>query len=100
MFDSIKDLAKSTVSPLTDYWAKFKNWIITIGIILLVLKFRDLIFGFIVKSAKEEVKAAETENTKLVVKEKQAKTQAEDLQKQAEDLDKNKPTVDKDWYKQ
>lgn len=85
--------------PFSTLWAQYKIFFIVFGVLLLIVKFREVIIDILVSSAHNTVDEARKQDASLKADENKANTQADDLRKQAEDLAKNKPRVGEEWNK-
>ena len=82
-----------------DIWNKDKGFFIAFGVLILFVKFRDLLIDLLLNSAKRVSDNAKKEDGKLANEESQANSQANDLIKKAQDLPNQQKPIDRDWYK-
>lgn len=99
MDDLIKKFSDSAKMSFSELWAKNKMFLIVFGLLLLVIKFHDLIFDALVNSSKKLVKEADQKSEILLNEQNQASSQAHELIKESQQLSENRPVVDVDWYK-
>lgn len=91
-------LEKLNMSP-GQLWADHKGFLIAFGLLILVIKFHDIIFDFLVKGSKELVKDSQAKSDNLQKQENKANDQANQLIDEAKKLGENKDKVDEDWNK-
>lgn len=93
---SFQDKLKMDAKSL---WEDHKLFFILFGLLVLVVKFRDIAIDLLVSGAKKETTAAKKEDSSLATDENNAKASADALvQKAAEEPAKETPVGD-DWYK-
>lgn len=86
-------------ADIKDLWNNNKIFFIIFGILILIVKFRDILINILVSGGKAEMDKATKQDEKLAVEENKAKTDADKLVEQAkEELNKEKP-VDENWNK-
>lgn len=99
MDEKIKNFIAKLNSSISELWAKDKIFLVVFGILILIVKFRDVIIDILLKSAKTEMDQAGKKDEKLAQQENQAKEDAAALvQKSKEEPLQNKP-VTEDWNK-
>ena len=97
-------------SKIAALWAKIKQQVVDIfdkdkGVFFfiavgaVVFKFRDILLGIMINSAKRVDKNAHTDDTKLSQQENQLNQQADTLVQKAAEEPSKEGTVDDDWYK-
>lgn len=91
-------LQKLNMSP-AQLWANHKVFLVCFILLIVVIKFQDVIFKTLVDKSNEEVKQAQTQSDGLQKQQDQYNSEANDLVKQAQELGDNKPEVKDDWYK-
>lgn len=100
--DNMKDKLKAFWTKVTgdigDLWEKDKGFVIAFGIIILGVKFREILISLIASSGKAIFTKAQAEDADLAKKEEGYKTSAEKLAKQANQPTKSEP-VTEDWNK-
>lgn len=69
------------------------------GVIVLVIKFREILINILVKSSRDTLKKAEDTDKTLDEQATKSKQQADDLVKQADSEPSNEGSVDPDWDK-
>lgn len=91
-------LEKFNLDPKT-LWNNHKIFLICFGVLILIVKFRDVLIDILVSSAKSLLKDTKEKDVVLANEEQKAKEDANTLvQKAKEEPLKEKP-VDDDWYK-
>lgn len=91
-------LEKFNMSP-GQLWANHKVFLIVFGLLILVVKFREVIFDMLVSGSKKQVEEAQKKSNSLQVEQNSANNQANQLIEDAKKLGENRPTVDEDWHK-
>lgn len=86
-------------APVDTLWKEYRAFLIVFGIIILIVKFRDVIIDLIVGSAKQTVDNTEKKDAQLKSEEKQANDQANQLRQEANTLSDNQAPVTDDWNK-
>lgn len=86
-------------TPIAKLWENNKIFLICFGLLILVIKFQDVIFDFLVKSSKKLVEDSAKKDQELKQEQDQANNQANQLVQEAQDLGNNRPAVDENWYK-
>lgn len=72
---------------------------LTVTVLLLVAKFKDLLIGLLVGSSKKLLADTQAQDGKLAAEESAANNQANTLVDEAKKLGEEKPTVTDEWYK-
>lgn len=91
-------LTKLNMSP-SQLWQNHKWFLIGFGLLILVIKFQDVIFDLLVNSSKKLVDESQKKSDNLQQQQNAANNQANQLVKEADDLGKNRPEVDENWHK-
>ena len=91
-------LEKLKMSP-SQLWAEHRTFLIVAGVLILIIKFQDVILDYLVNSSKELVKDTKKQSDTLQDQENKANNLANQLIKEVQNLDKNKPKVDENWNK-
>lgn len=85
--------------PVKSLWENYRVFLLIFGIIILIIKFRDVFAQILVFLAKRSLENTEKQDIQLKSEQNQANSQANELIKEANDLSNNKHKVDEDWYK-
>lgn len=80
-------------------WSGNKMFLIGFGLLILIVKFRNVIIDLLVANSKTVLNDAVKKDTELKAEEDKANNAANKLVDEAKKLSDNKPTVDEDWYK-
>ena len=80
-------------------WREYRAFFIVFGILILIVKFREVIISLLLDNAKQTINTAEKKDEQLKTQENQANDAANALRKQADDLSNNQPVVDENWNK-
>ena len=100
LYASLKANAQSFWTKITSdvglLWQKEKGFVIAFGIIILVVKFREILINIIVSSSKALFQNAEKQSTKLDNQENKDNVAADNLVKEANQLPTDEP-VDPNW---
>lgn len=72
---------------------------VSIGIFLLIAKYRDLLIDILTASSKRVLDSAQKQDEKLAAQENLANSQANALVDEANKLNNEKPSIDDDWNK-
>lgn len=91
-------LEKLQMDPAT-LWKNHKGFLIGFGVLILIIKFREVIIDILVSSSKTVLEDAKKKDSSLRADENAANNAANKLIDDAKKLDENKPKVDEDWYK-
>lgn len=91
-------LEKMKMSP-SQLWDKHKWFLIIFGLLMLAIKFQDVIFDLLVKNSRKTMDEAVKKSNTLQNEQNQANSQANQLVKEAQQLGENKTKVDEDWHK-
>lgn len=94
VYISFQDKLKA---PIAQLWANHKWFLIGFGILILVIKFQDVIIDVLVNSSKRLVNDSKVQDNKLKNEENAANNQANQLIDESNQLGQNKPKVDEDW---
>jgi hypothetical protein len=96
--DALWAKLKTDVSVL---WEKDKAFVILFGVVILGVKFREILISLIVASSKRLFDKTQKESDALLSQENDYNKQANDLVKKAEDLKASTDlrNADVDWYK-
>lgn len=82
-----------------ELWNNHKLFLIVFGILIVVIKFREVLIDILVTSAKTLLANTKKESATLQAEQDEANKKADDLVKKAkEEPSKNEPSDD-DWYK-
>lgn len=82
-----------------ELWADHKIFFIIFGVLLIVVKFRDLIIDILVSSAKRTVDSAKKEDSQLAKQEGDASKAADDLVAKANSEAGKEQPISDDWNK-
>lgn len=86
-------------SELSDLWEKDKNFVLLFGVIILGVKFRQILISLIVSSSKALFDKAESKSNALDQKEQNDNSDAEKFVQEAKELPNSEKPVDDNWYK-
>jgi cbb3-type cytochrome oxidase subunit 3 len=86
-------------SDVNSLWEQDKAFVIAFGLIILAVKFREVLINLLVASGKAIFQNAETKNTKLADQEDSDDLSANTLIKQANSLPNSEKPVDDYWNK-
>jgi hypothetical protein len=95
-WNNFKALAKKDFSTL---WNEYRGFIIFIGGLVLLLKFRELIINFLLNSAKNLFNSSTKTDQTIKLEEDKNNQAANNLVKEANDLPNQEKPVDENWYK-
>ena len=99
MGEKLKAVWNAFLGQLKDIWDKAKAPLVAVGILFLIVKFRDLFLTILLNSSKRIDKNAHKQDTKLEAQETELKQEADvAVQQAAEEPQKEAPVTD-DWYK-
>lgn len=90
---------KKLKTPISELWANNKVFLIVCGLLILAIKFQDVIFSFLVNSAKKLLENTQKNSDVLQNQQNTANSQANQLIQEANKLNENRPSVDDDWHK-
>src|ERR1035437_2398125 len=82
-----------------ELWEKDKVFVIVFGLLILIVKFKDVLISLLVASAKRTVEDAQKKDATLATQESQANTQADALVQKAKDEASKETPVGTDWHK-
>lgn len=82
-----------------DLWNSHKVFFVVFGILILVVKFREILIDLIVSSSKKTLEDATKQDTQLAAEETKDKADADKLVEQAKEEPLKEKPVDVDWYK-
>jgi hypothetical protein len=85
--------------PVSQLWSQYRGFLIAAGVLILIVKFREVIIDFLVSSVKTKMDETQKKSDQLKSEQDAANAQADALRQHANDLDKNKTEVGEDWYK-
>lgn len=91
-------LDKLQMSP-SELWSKYKVFLIVFGLLILILRFRDVIFDLLIKSSGRLIANSKKKSDQLQQDQNDANREANKLVEDAKKLGENKPLVDEDWHK-
>ena len=101
LYISLKVRAQSFWTKVTSdvgtLWQKEKGFVIAFGVIILVVKFREILINIIVSSSKALFQNAEEQSTKLDNQENKDNAAADNLVQQANQLPNDEKPVDPNW---
>ena len=84
---------------LKDLWDKDRLFLITFGVIILFVKFRDLLISILLNSANRVQASAKKSDSKLASQENNANNEANALVEDAHNVAQDEAPVDSNWYK-
>lgn len=91
-------LEKLQMDPAT-LWKNHRGFLIGFGLLIVVIKFREVIIDFLVSNSKTILEGAKKQDATLRADENAANAAANKLIDDANKLSQNKPKVDEDWHK-
>lgn len=91
-------LEKLNMSP-SQLWANHKAFIIVFGLLIIVVKFREIIFDMLVSGSKKMVEEAQKKSDTLQNEQNKANNQANQLIEDAKKMGENRTKVNEDWNK-
>lgn len=91
-------LQKLQMDPAT-LWKNHRWFLIGFGLLILVIKFREVIIDILVSSSKTVMNDARKNDAQLRNDQNQANDAANKLIDDANKMAENKPDVDEDWHK-
>lgn len=97
MGNKLKALWDKLNQDWKDIWNQDKAFFFLFGIVILFIKFRDIIISLMLSSAKREFDTAQKQDIVLSKQENKAKIESEVLVQQAQDLPLTKKPVTEDW---
>lgn len=83
----------------SELWENHKLFLIVFGILILVIKFQDVIFAFLVNSSKGLVQETQKKSDSLQQQQDDANNKANQLIKKAQQTGDNRKDVDENWNK-
>lgn len=86
-------------APISTLWDKHRWFLIGFGVLILIIKFQDVIIDLLVGNSRKLVKDAVETDAKLKQKQDEANNKANQLIDEATKLSADKPKVDEDWHK-
>ena len=92
----LSDFNAKLKMDLADIWNKDKAFLFIFGLLILIVKFKDLWIDLLLNSSKKVENKANQEDGSLASKENQAEQESDDLVKKSEET-KDQPVND-DWY--
>jgi hypothetical protein len=95
----LKAFWAKVTSDVGDLWEKDKGFVIAFGIIILGVKFRDIMISLITSSGKAIFNKAQATDATLAKQEDSDKTSAESLEQQANQTTNPQSEVTEDWNK-
>jgi zona occludens toxin (predicted ATPase) len=93
---SFQDKLKMDAKSL---WNDHKLFFIVFGVLVLIVKFRDILIDILVSSSKSTMEDAKKEDAKLSTQENQAKADADKAVQDAKDEPAKQTPVTDDWFK-
>lgn len=82
-----------------DLWNNHKVFFVVFGLLVLIVKFREVLINILISSAKKTMEEAKKEDANLSSQENQAKADADALVKKAQEEPSKEQPVDADWFK-
>lgn len=99
MFKKLKAFWAKINSDINDLWEKDKGFLLLFGVIILVVKFRDILISLIVASSKRLFDKTQQQSDALKTKEDSDNAAADKLVEEANKLTNSNPPPGDDWYK-
>jgi hypothetical protein len=86
-------------TDVSELWNDSKFFVITFGVIIAVIKFREIIINFIIGNAKSIFNNAQNSSNADQNQENQDNSAAQQLINEANQLPNDEPPVSDDWFK-
>lgn len=99
MDEKIKAFLAKLNTPVKTLWENNKIFVIAFFILILIIKFRDVIIDYLFSSSKKTLEEAKKKDSQLKKEEDAANAKADALVADANKLDENKETIDENWNK-
>ena len=85
--------------PFSTLWEKHKIFLIIFGLLIVIVKFREVIMDFLIASARAAFNNAKEKDADLANRQNDANNRANQIIDNAEKLDDTRPNIDEDWHK-
>lgn len=85
-------------TDVADLWQRDKAFLVAFGVIILVIKFREIAIDFLVSGGKKVFDKAQAQSDALQKQENNDNASADKLVEEAKTLTDSKTTVKDDWY--
>lgn len=99
MREKLKAFWNKLNADINELWQNDKIFVILFGLIILVIKFRQILIDIIVSGSKRLFENTQKSSDESKAKEDDYNSSAEKLIEDAESLGKSNPPVGDDWYK-
>lgn len=99
MLDKLRAFWAKINTDLQELWAKDKLFVAIFGMLILIVKFRNIAIDLLVSNGKQIANDAQKKDETLAAQENQDKAAADKLEEQAKEEPSKETTVDSDWYK-
>lgn len=84
---------------LTDLWNNHKIFLILFGLVIVIVKFREVLIDLLISGGKKDMEEARKKDAVLANEENRAKSDADALVKKAQEAPSKEQPVDTDWNK-
>jgi hypothetical protein len=84
-------------TDVSELWNNSKIFVVIFGIIIVILKFRNVFMDLIVANAKDIFKDASQQGSELQDQENQNNQEADQLISDANEIGKDQPPISPDW---
>ena len=95
----LKNFWSKLNGDIGELWKNNKVFLIVFGVLILVVKFREVIINILVSSARRAMENAKEQDAVLKGNQDSANNAANQLRDDAVKLGENKPPVDENWNK-
>ena len=85
--------------PFSQLWEKHKLFLFIFGLLIVLVKFREVIIDILISSARAKFEDAKQKDANLAGQQNAANNKANQLIDNANKMDQNKPEVKEDWHK-
>jgi hypothetical protein len=99
MITTLKAFWAKLNSDVKALWADDKVFLILFGIVIFIVKFRNLLIDLLVSNANNTVTKADKKDASLAATESKDNAQADQLVQQAKEETAKEQPVDVNWYK-
>lgn len=86
-------------SSFSDLWANNKLFLLVFGVLIVIVKFRQVLIGIIVAGSKRLLESTANKDSRLAMEEEEAKRKADELVKKAQEEPNQEKPVDENWHK-
>ncbi|HXN74905.1 MAG TPA: hypothetical protein VN855_00250 [Candidatus Acidoferrum sp.] len=97
MLEKLKAFWAKINSDVADLWQKDKAFVLLFGVLILIVKFREILISLIVANSKHLFDKAQKESDALQTQENTDNATAEKLEEDAKKLSDSNTPVDDNW---